>query len=116
MPTGRCPSPAANTDLGAARPQDRPDGDTEDHEHVGDASGGIYPNGSATTGYFEYGTTPDFGTQVAFPGLKAKSGPRSRYRSISGLTPGTTYYFRVVATNTVGTTYMETRTFTTSTG
>jgi phospholipase C len=74
----------------------------------------VYANGSATSGFFEYGTTPDFGTQVAFSPLKAKSGPRSRYRAISGLTPGTTYYFRAVATNAVGTTYMETTTFTTT--
>ncbi len=65
----------------------------------------INPKGAGTTYHFEYGTAPGAYTQTT-PDQDAGSGstPVNVSKPISGLDPGTPYYYRVVATNTAGTT------------
>ena len=66
-------------------------------------SGSVNPNGTATTWYVEYGTSTGYGTKT--PTANAGSGTSSVAISptLSGLKPGTSYHYRVVATNTAGT-------------
>ncbi|MBW1734657.1 MAG: PKD domain-containing protein [Deltaproteobacteria bacterium] len=73
----------------------------------------VNPNGTETTVLFEYGTGTDYGSVT--PETNAGSG--SEYVALSaalyGLTPNTTYHFRVKATNSGGTSYGDDRSFTT---
>jgi hypothetical protein len=68
-------------------------------------NGSIDPEGVATKYYFEYGTTPSYGSRT--PEVSAGSGGSKIAVSsvIGGLTTGTLYRFRIVATNIYGTTY-----------
>jgi hypothetical protein len=76
-------------------------------------NGLVDPHGLTTTVYFQYGTTTSYGHTTA-----AQSHTGNAYLSvsanISGLTASTTYHFRIVATNGVGTVYGSDRTFTTT--
>ena len=65
--------------------------------------GTVNPRGSATQGYFEYGTDPTLANPSVTPGKSAGSGTAdvALNETISGLTPGVTYYFRAVS-NGVG--------------
>ncbi len=66
----------------------------------------VNANGSATTVEFEYGTRSDLSgsnTIVTATGASGSS-PTSISKNLEGLTPGTTYYYRVIATNSVGST------------
>ena len=68
--------------------------------------GTVNPNGLAVTdAHFEYGTSPTLATSTSTPDQSAGSGftGQSVSASLSGLTAGTTYYFRVVASNSAGT-------------
>jgi hypothetical protein len=71
----------------------------------------VNPNGAATKYYFEYGTTTSYGTKSAE--VSAGSGTTNLEESLSGieLNPETTYDFRVVATNSNGTSDGENATF-----
>jgi hypothetical protein len=75
----------------------------------------INPRGVATTYRFEYGPTSSYGTSVPIPDGSAGSGssPVTRSAAIGSLQPLTTYHFRVVATNALGTVLGPDRTFTT---
>jgi hypothetical protein len=75
----------------------------------------IDPEGQATTYYFEYGPTTAYGSSAPVPDGEAGSGhiAVSVSAHVAGLAPGTTYHYRVVATNTTGTTDGEDATFTT---
>jgi hypothetical protein len=66
--------------------------------------GAVDPNGTATTYAFQWGSTPTYGQQT--PNRSAGSGTRGTDVSfrLRGLTPGTTYHYRIVATNADGTT------------
>jgi hypothetical protein len=66
-------------------------------------SGSVNPNGTATTWYVEYGTSTSYGSKTA--SASAGSGTTSVAVSptLSGLTPGTSYHYRVVATSSAGT-------------
>jgi phosphodiesterase/alkaline phosphatase D-like protein len=66
-------------------------------------SGSVNPNGTATTWHVEYGTTTSYGTPTA--GLSAGSGTASVAvsQTLTGLKPGTSYHYRIVATSTAGT-------------
>ena len=80
-------------------------------------NGTINDNGADTTVTFEYGTTSGvYGAPVAAtPGtVNAGSGNTAVTATLSGLSCGTTYYFRVNGTNSVGTTNGSELTFTTS--
>lgn len=75
----------------------------------------VNPQGSATTGTFHFGLTTDYGgTAPASPvsGAGTVSIPVSA--TIGGLGCGTTYHFRIVAGNVMGTTTGADATFTTS--
>jgi hypothetical protein len=53
--------------------------------------------------HFQYGTTSDYGHSTSETSAGAGTTPVSATAQLSGLTPGTTYHFRVVATSAGGT-------------
>ena len=68
-------------------------------------NGSVNPNDLATTAMFEWGTDSTLATHnTTSPVHSVGAGGTSVAVSdlLPGLTPGTTYYFRVVATNSVG--------------
>jgi len=75
----------------------------------------LWTNGQPTTYRFEWGTAPDQLTNVT-PTKSAAGGASSPATAISGLVTGTTYYYRVVAANSVGTTYGDVVSFQPSNG
>jgi len=75
-------------------------------------NGSVDPHGLATTVYFQYGTTTSYGNTTAHQ-TQTGSTYRNVTANISGLSANTTYHFRIVATNSVGTRYGADRTFTT---
>lgn len=76
----------------------------------------VNPNGGETTYQFEYGTTTSYGTKVpvSAKAIGAGSANVEVGELIGGLSAGTTYHFRISATNAAGTTKGEDRTFTTA--
>ena len=74
----------------------------------------VFPNKNATTYYFQYGTTAAYGTQTANQGPVDGNAGKSVSAHVSGLTPSTTYHFRVVATSSAGTSFGSDATFTTT--
>ncbi len=59
----------------------------------------INPNGAATTYTIEYGPTTSYGQKTTPVEIGATSGPQSLTQTLTGLEPGKTYHFRVLATN-----------------
>ncbi|WP_445151755.1 hypothetical protein [Baekduia sp. Peel2402] len=81
-------------------------------------TGTIDTIGGQTTYHFEYGTTSDYGQRVPVDGegtAGAVRGSRPVSRVISGLVPGATYHYRLVARNAAGESSGADRTFTTPT-
>jgi N-acetylneuraminic acid mutarotase len=74
-------------------------------------NGSLDPHGLTTTVYFQYGTTTSYGLTTA-PQSKSGNTYQNVLANISGLMAGTTYHFRIVATNSAGTRYGADRTFT----
>ena len=76
----------------------------------------VNPSGLQTTYHFEYGTTAAYGSRVPVSiDAVAGNGFRARRfsRTITGLQPGTTYHFRIVAENSLGVSEGADETFTT---
>ncbi len=69
--------------------------------------GGVYPNGEDTTYWWQYGTTTDYGQEAQASNNDIGSGtdPVQVSDTLSGLSPGTTYHYRLVAQNSLGTSY-----------
>jgi hypothetical protein len=78
-------------------------------------SGTVNPNGQATTYFFEYGTTTAYGTQTSPASVGSGTTPVGVHQTIVGLTPNTTYHYRLVATSSAGTTNGTDQTVTTTT-
>ena len=72
----------------------------------------INPHGASTTYRFEWGTSSRLGTSTPTGSLAASTRSSTVRTRIGGLTAGKKYYYRVVATNSAGTTRGSTRTFT----
>jgi sugar lactone lactonase YvrE len=94
------------------------------HPHISPASliratsatlnGTIHTEHAPTTYQFEYGPTTSYGTSVPVPaGELAGIGGYEVKEAISGLTPLTTYHFRLRASDSVATSYTPDGTFTT---
>jgi streptogramin lyase/phosphodiesterase/alkaline phosphatase D-like protein len=62
----------------------------------------VNPNGEDTTYQFEYGTTTSYGTATSIESVGSGATALKVGTSISSLTTGTTYHFRIVATNSKG--------------
>lgn len=77
----------------------------------------VDPGGIAASYRFEYGTDTAYGNTTPSPDGSVGEGVTARavWAAASGLTPGTTYHYRVVATNELGTAYGPDETFTTLT-
>jgi hypothetical protein len=74
-------------------------------------NGSVDPNSTATTYYFQYGTTIALGTQtVAGSAGKGKKAVHVA-TDVGGLAPATRYFYRVVAHNRSGTTLGKRRSF-----
>ncbi|HXA53651.1 MAG TPA: hypothetical protein VNV37_02135 [Solirubrobacteraceae bacterium] len=75
--------------------------------------GTVNPHGVETTCYFQYGTSTAYGSQT--PPIAAGSGTANVKVSqpLTGLTQGTTYHYRLLATNANGTSEGADHTFTT---
>lgn len=67
-----------------------------------DLIGEVTPNGAATQYWFEYGKTPDLGHVTAPKSAGNGSDTMPASASLSGLEPGATYHFRLVAENVHG--------------
>ena len=76
----------------------------------------INPNGSQTTYRFEYGTTTSYGSKAPASPKSIGSGtsPVEVTETLSGLSPTTTYHFRLVASSEKGTVVGHDQTFTTT--
>ena len=68
-------------------------------------SGGVYPNGIDTSYWWEYGPTTDYGQQTPATDIGSGSAPVAVSDALTGLAPGTTYHYRLVAQNVTGTEY-----------
>jgi len=77
-------------------------------------NGTVNPNGASTTYYFEYGTTTSYGSTTTVTEAGSGTSAVSVNAGISGLGLNITYHFRLVATNSVGTTNGSDQTFTTN--
>jgi phosphodiesterase/alkaline phosphatase D-like protein len=65
-------------------------------------NGSVNPNGAATTYMFELGTTSGSLTSAGGGSLTAGTSLQSVSLPVSGLSPHTTYYFQLCATNSAG--------------
>jgi plastocyanin len=74
--------------------------------------GSLNPHGLITTFHFQYGTTTSYGLTTA-PQTQTGDAARPVSANINSLTAHTTYHFRIVASNTAGTTFGSDSTFTT---
>jgi plastocyanin len=75
-------------------------------------NGSLDPHGLSTSVSFQYGTTTSYGSTTP---MQSRTGNTylNISANISGLMANTTYHFRIVATNSAGTTHGGDRTFTT---
>ncbi len=75
-------------------------------------TGSVNPQGEATTYGFEIGTGEEYGAPTGL--ATTSSGEETVGLALTGLQPGTTYHYRITATNADGTTYGSDQTFTTT--
>ncbi|HEY4277538.1 MAG TPA: fibronectin type III domain-containing protein [Conexibacter sp.] len=76
--------------------------------------GTVNPHGVATSYSFQWGTSASYGQETPSSSAGSASAARNVSFRLTGLTPGTTYHFRVVASNADGTTVGVGRTFKTA--
>jgi hypothetical protein len=75
-------------------------------------NGSVNPNSLETKTYFEYGTTISYGSKTAEVNVGSGASTLERAQGVTGLTPNTTYHYRIVASNSSGTSQGADRTFT----
>jgi phosphodiesterase/alkaline phosphatase D-like protein len=92
-----------------APPPGAPAAQTDSSSAVGQTSASLFgrvtANGAATQAWFEYGTDPLLtgAASTAPQAVGNGNAPVAVAANIAGLTPGTTYYFRMVASSSVST-------------
>jgi len=77
-------------------------------------TGTVNPDGAATTYYFEYGTSPNYGSATPTTDAGLGTNDEAITATLAGLIPGDTYYYRLVAINFYATVYGQGATFQTS--
>ena len=113
-------SASAGIDLSASgKPApESPSAETRPASNIADTgarlNGKVNPHNRPTTYYFEYGRTTAYGSRTSDTAAGRGESGVSAAATISGLTAGTSYHFRIVARSDAGTTYGTDRTFTTT--
>jgi phosphodiesterase/alkaline phosphatase D-like protein len=79
-------------------------------------AGSVTPNGASTSYAFEYGTSTSFGSLSDVLGAGNSASPQPVAAALTGLTPGRTYYYRLVAVNSAGQTFGAVSSFRTTGG
>ena len=79
-------------------------------------SGTVNPNGQDTSYHFDYGTTMSYGSSTSPADAGSGNAAVSVSSQLTGLSPNTTYHYRLVASNGSGTTAGNDATFTTAAG
>ena len=106
--TGSAPAPSA-----------APTATTGGSSGIGQAgatlNGSVNPEGQDTSYWFEYGTTSDYGFQTGPVDAGSGTGNVSATTTLSSLSSGTTYHYRLVSVSAGGTTLGADQTFTTTT-
>jgi hypothetical protein len=74
-------------------------------------NGTVNPNGTAATYRFNYGPTANYGSQTTPATTGSGTKPVNVTRTLTGLASGTTYHYRLVASNSNGTSNGLDRTF-----
>jgi hypothetical protein len=69
------------------------------------ATGSVDPKGRTTSWWFEYGPTTSYGSKTSARSAGAGFGDRGVSATLSPLVSGTTYHYRLVARNDVGTSH-----------
>jgi len=77
-------------------------------------AGTVNPQGQLTSYAFQYGTTTAYGQQTSLTSAGSGTADTPVRADLAGLTAGTTYHYRVIATNNDGTTVGADRTFRTT--
>jgi plastocyanin len=77
-------------------------------------NGTVNPSEQATSYFFEYGTTTAYGQKTTEESAGSGASPVAESATVSGLSPSTTYHFRLVAKNATGTRFGADRTFKTT--
>ena len=78
-------------------------------------TGSVVPGGQATTWYVEYGTSTSYGSQTTKANAGSGTGSVNVTTNLASLKAGSTYHYRVVATNGTGTAHGGDAVFTTLT-
>jgi len=86
---------------------------TDVSQTTANLNGSVNPNGQDTTYHFEWGSSTSYGHDTSTENAGSGRNSQAVYAGLTGLTPGTTYHFRLVATNASGTSQGGDRTFTT---
>jgi pimeloyl-ACP methyl ester carboxylesterase len=76
-------------------------------------NGTVNPNGGATTAYFQFGLSTNYGATTSSSNVGSGTSNVSFQASTGAIQPGQTFHYRLVATNATGTTYGNDLTFTT---
>jgi len=103
----------AGVAMGAAKPTTHTGTASSVTQTSADLHGTVNPNGSSTTYYFEWGTTTSYGSKSSVKSAGNGNKVVTVDWTAGDLTPGSTYHFRLVATNSSGTTNGADHTFTT---
>jgi len=98
---------------GTAKPVITAEAETNITDSGADISATVNPGGSATAVSIEYGTTTDYGSVVEATEIPLAAGNTGTTASVTlaELDSETTYHYRIVATNALGTTYGTDQTF-----
>jgi len=108
---------AGQASIGTGIPTAVPDAVTLDALSVTESSallqGTANPQGGTTFVSFEYGLTAAYGNATTARGVGSGTDAAMVIQQVNGLQAGVTYHFRLMATNSLGTSYGEDRTFTT---
>jgi hypothetical protein len=83
-------------------------------DHSAALSGSVNANGAPTSYRFEYGPTTAYGSSTPTVGAGSGTGAVAAAATLTGLSPATTYHYRLVATNGGGATKGTDQTFTTA--
>jgi FG-GAP-like repeat/FG-GAP repeat len=103
---GGVPRPAYKTVFpGAPKPTVQTTEASGAHGTQATLNGTVDPRGLRTSYRFEYGTTAGYGSSTGWSDAGYAPGAVGKSATVNGLQPGTTYHYRIVASNVMGTEY-----------